>query len=121
MTTDAPVGVSPGHGGYSPVAQAADIPPGALLSVRLPTGVQVVLMNVGGEICALHDNCSHESYALSAGELLSDGTIECVWHGARFDCRTGAACHPPAIDGVASYPVRVEHGTVLVGPRRGRV
>jgi 3-phenylpropionate/trans-cinnamate dioxygenase ferredoxin subunit len=86
--------------------------------VRLPTGDQVVVMNVDGDLCALQDSCSHESYALSAGELLPDGTIECVWHGARFDCRTGVACHPPAVDGVAVYPVRVDQGTIMVGPRR---
>ena len=99
------------------LAPVAELPPGTLRSVRLPTGEQVVLMNVDGEICALADMCSHESYALSAGELLPDGTIECVWHGARFDCRTGAACHPPAIDGVPVYLVRTEDGTVMVGPR----
>jgi 3-phenylpropionate/trans-cinnamate dioxygenase ferredoxin subunit len=103
---------------YSPVALASDVPPGELLSVRMPTGEQVVLMNVDGEICALRDSCSHESYALSAGELLPDGTIECVWHGARFDCRTGAATRAPAVDSVAAFAVRIEQGTILIGPRR---
>ncbi len=105
------------NGTFHPVARAADIRPGALLSVRLPSGDQVVLMNVDGEFCALQDCCSHEAYELSAGELLPDGTIECVWHGARFDCRTGEARHAPAIDDVPAYAVRVEDGVVLVGPR----
>jgi 3-phenylpropionate/trans-cinnamate dioxygenase ferredoxin component len=104
--------------GFTPVASAADVGPGRLLSVRLPAGDQVVVMNVDGEMCALEDSCSHESFALSAGEILPDGTIECVWHGARFDCRTGVACHPPAIDGVPTYAVRVEAGVIMVGPRR---
>ena len=77
-------------------------------------------MNVDGEVYALEDRCSHAEYALSAGEVLPDGTIECVWHGARFDCRTGAACHPPAIDDVATYPVRVDGGVISVGRRRSR-
>jgi len=120
VNPDLRAAVSHGPDGYAPVARAAEVPPGTLLSVRLPAGDQVVVMNVDGDICALQDSCSHESYALSAGELMPDGTIECVWHGARFDCRTGAACHPPAIDGVAVYPVRVEQGTILIGPRRRR-
>lgn len=115
MTTDARAARSSGE--FTPVGAAADITPGTLQSVRLPSGEQVVVMNVDGEICALEDICSHEAYALSAGDLLPDGTIECVWHGARFDCRTGAACHPPAIDGVAPYSVRVVDGTILIGPR----
>jgi 3-phenylpropionate/trans-cinnamate dioxygenase ferredoxin component len=100
------------------VAQTSDLLPGSLLSARLPTGDRVVLMNVDGEIFALEDSCSHEALALSAGELMPDGTIECVWHGARFDCRTGEARSAPAIDGVPSYAVRVDRGTIMVGPRR---
>ncbi len=102
---------------FHPVACAADIRPGSLLSVRTPAGDQVVVMNVDGEFYALRDCCSHESYELSAGELLPDGTIECVWHGARFDCRTGEARQAPAVDDVPAYAVRVENGVVLVGPR----
>lgn len=107
-------------GGFTPVAAAADIKPGTLRSVRLPTGEQVVVMNVDGDIYALEDCCSHEAYELSAGDLLPDGTIECVWHGARFDCRTGAACHPPAVDDVPAYAVRIVDGTILIGPRLSR-
>jgi 3-phenylpropionate/trans-cinnamate dioxygenase ferredoxin component len=104
---------------FHPVACTADIRPGSLLSVRTPAGDQVVVMNVDGEFYALHDCCSHESYELSAGELLPDGTIECVWHGARFDCRTGEARHAPAIGDVPAYAVHVESGVVFIGPKRG--
>ena len=90
------------------------------MSVQAPGGEQVVLMNVNGEFHALHDCCSHESYALSAGDLLPDGTIECVWHGARFDCRTGEARHPPAIDDVPVYTVRIQEGVIMIGPRQAR-
>lgn len=105
---------------YKALADLADVPPGRLLSVCAPDGVQVVLMNVAGEICALRDECPHQQYALSAGELLDDGTIECVWHGARFDCRTGAVCNPPAVDDVQTYAVRVENGRICVGPAGAR-
>jgi len=100
------------------VAAVSDVPPGTLLSVRLPDGDQVVLANDGGTVHALRDRCSHEEYALSAGELLPDGSIECVWHGARFDCRTGEARRGPAFEDVATYAVRIEGGAVLVAPRR---
>jgi 3-phenylpropionate/trans-cinnamate dioxygenase ferredoxin component len=103
---------------YTPLADLADVPPGRLLSVCTPDGVQVVLVNVAGEICALRDECPHQQYALSAGELLADGTIECVWHGARFDCRTGAVRNPPAVDDVQTYAVRVENDRICVGPAR---
>jgi 3-phenylpropionate/trans-cinnamate dioxygenase ferredoxin component len=105
---------------FMPVAKVADIPVGTMRSVSLPGGEQVLLMNVDGDICALPDRCSHEDLELSAGELMPDGTIECVFHGAQFDCRTGAVRSPPAVEDLVPYPVRVEHGTVLVGSRRVR-
>jgi 3-phenylpropionate/trans-cinnamate dioxygenase ferredoxin subunit len=102
---------------FHPVADLADLPPGLPVSRRLPTGIAIVLVNLGVEVCALADCCSHEELELSAGEVLPDGTIECAWHGARFDCRTGAVCAPPAYDPVPVYAVRVEGNTVLVGPQ----
>jgi 3-phenylpropionate/trans-cinnamate dioxygenase ferredoxin subunit len=104
-------------GEFTPVATLADVPPGQLLSIRAPNGEQVVLMNTGGEIGALLDCCSHEEYALSAGEVLGDGTIECVLHGARFDCHTGAVCGPPAVESVTAFAVRLEGDAILLGPR----
>ena len=105
---------------FTAVARLADIAVGTMRTVTLPNGEQVLIMNVDGDICALPDRCSHEDLELSAGELMPDGTIECVFHGAQFDCRTGAVRSPPAVEDLVPYPVRIENGTVLVGPRRAR-
>ena len=96
------------------VASLADLPPGALLAVVLPNGDRVCLLNPHGDIRALEDNCSHQVFPLSAGELLEDGTVECVWHGARFDCRSGAVRQGPATDDLPAYEVRVEGDEILV-------
>jgi 3-phenylpropionate/trans-cinnamate dioxygenase ferredoxin component len=98
------------------VAAASDVPEGALLGVTLPDGTPVCLYNQGGEIGALGGHCTHAEFAMADGALHGDGTIECAWHGARFDCRTGAVRRAPAIDPLPVYAVRVEHGRVLVGP-----
>lgn len=103
--------------GFTPVANVSELPPGRLLSICAPTGEQIVLTNVDGVIGALLDQCSHQEYALSAGEILGDGTIECVWHGARFDPCTGAVLGPPAVESVPAYAVRVEGDVILLGPR----
>jgi 3-phenylpropionate/trans-cinnamate dioxygenase ferredoxin subunit len=102
---------------FTPVATLADVPPGQLLSICAPNGEQVVLVNVDGEIGALLDRCSHQEYALSAGEILDDGTIECVWHGARFDFQTGAVRGLPAVEPVPAFAVRVDGDAILLGPR----
>jgi 3-phenylpropionate/trans-cinnamate dioxygenase ferredoxin subunit len=54
---------------------------------------------------------------MSEGTLLSNGRIECAWHGAQFDCRTGAPKHYPAEEPLPVYDVKVEDGAIWV---RGR-
>jgi 3-phenylpropionate/trans-cinnamate dioxygenase ferredoxin subunit len=101
---------------FTDVAAVADLPDGELLGVTLPDGVPVCLYNRGGEIGALGGLCTHAEFAISDGILRDDGTIECVWHGARFDCRTGTVRRHPATEPLPVYAVRIEHGRVLVGP-----
>ena len=100
------------------VAAASDVAAGELLGVTLPDGTAVCLYNRDGEIGAVGNVCTHAEFAMSDGVLRPDGTIECVWHGARFDCRTGAVRRHPATDPLPVYEVRVERGRVLVGRER---
>lgn len=61
----------------------------------LIAGEPVVLFRgKGGAIGALIDRCPHRGAALSLGHVTSDGTLECPFHGWRFDV-TGANCHIP--------------------------
>jgi 3-phenylpropionate/trans-cinnamate dioxygenase ferredoxin subunit len=74
---------------------------------------QIVLVRAGGEIFALEDRCSHEDYPLSDGEM-ANGQIECVYHGARFDVRTGKPTRLPAVRPVRTFPVEIRDGGVFV-------
>jgi nitrite reductase/ring-hydroxylating ferredoxin subunit len=103
--------------GFAAVARMADIPDGELFAVDAPDGEPVCLVNMGGVVYGLHDRCPHEAFPISAGAIMDDGTIECPLHGARFDVRTGHVCVGPAVDDIARYDVRVEHDTILVGPK----
>jgi 3-phenylpropionate/trans-cinnamate dioxygenase ferredoxin subunit len=96
-----------------------DIPDNGTLSVTLPSGERVCLIRRGNQVTALRDECPHQGMPLSAGEVLPDGTIECLWHGARFDCSTGALRRGPAEEDVQAYSVRVEGDQVLVEERNG--
>ncbi len=100
---------------FADVASVADVPAGELLGVTLPDGVPVCLYNRDGEIGAVGGVCTHAEFAMSAGVLHADGTIECVWHGAQFDCRTGAVRREPAIQPLPVFHVRVQDGRVFVG------
>ena len=105
--------------GFAPVARAADVPDGAPLGVTAPSGARLCLVRVGGAVRALADGCTHQEFPLSAGDVRPDGSIECPWHGARFDCRTGAVLAGPACDAVRVYETRVEDGMVCVNEGSG--
>jgi len=57
--------------------------------------------------------CSHEHVHL-AGGLVMDYEIECPKHNGVFDYRTGEAKRAPACEKLATYPVKVEGGRLLV-------
>jgi len=94
------------------VAAEGDCPAGELKGV-MADGTAVVLANVEGTVCALKDQCSHEEYPLSDGEL--DGSdVVCLYHGARFDACSGARKSLPAIRPVQTYPVEIRDGEIYV-------
>ena len=72
-----------------------------------------MLANVEGDIYALLDRCSHQDFPLSDGELDGD-RLECIYHGAQFDVRTGRAMQLPAIRPVKTFPVEVRDDAVFV-------
>lgn len=101
-------------GRFVDVASVDELPDGALLGVTLPNGAPVCVFNDRGAVGALGNVCTHAAFLMSDGVLHADGTIECIWHGARFDCRSGAVRRHPASEPLPVYPVRVEEGRVLV-------
>jgi nitrite reductase/ring-hydroxylating ferredoxin subunit len=102
---------------YTVVAQSADLDEGALLGVVVD-GTRVCLVRHLGRVFGLDDECPHQGYPLSSGELLDGGRVECPWHGAQFDCASGDVQQGPATDAVATWAVREVDGSIQVGPRR---
>jgi 3-phenylpropionate/trans-cinnamate dioxygenase ferredoxin component len=85
---------------------------GTALRVELPSA-DVAVVRVGDEVFALEDVCSHAEYPLTDGDV-DDSTIECAFHGSRFDLRTGKSLSPPATQPVRTYPVTVIDGDVYI-------
>jgi 3-phenylpropionate/trans-cinnamate dioxygenase ferredoxin subunit len=105
--------------GFVDVASLDEVPQMGVLGVEGPGGKAICLVRYEGRVAAFADECPHQAFPLSAGEVHADGTLECVWHGARFDCLTGAVLRDPATDPLTPYAVRVEGDRVLVGQREG--
>ncbi len=78
-------------------------------------GRRVALVRIGDEFHAIDDECSHEDYSLSEGEVWPEECeIECPKHGSTFDLVTGEPCSLPATQPIAVYKVEVADGTVSV-------
>ncbi len=63
---------------------------------------------------AMDDTCTHKGASLSEGQIIDGGVIECPWHGARFDIKTGEVKSLPAVHGLKTYKVVVEGDDVSV-------
>lgn len=73
-------------------------------------GRQALVYRHGGEVRAALRVCMHLGGPL---ELHGDQLV-CPWHGARFDCATGACTHGPARTDARAMllPIRIEAGAL---------
>ena len=77
--------------------------------------ISVCVYNLGGELYAIEDRCSHDDGPLCEGEFdPATGVVVCPRHGANFDIRSGDALTLPATEPVSTYRVRVVDGMIRV-------
>ena len=57
--------------------------------------------------------CTHEEQHLEDGMVIGT-VIECPLHQGRFDIATGKALSAPVCVDLATYPVKVEDGSVFI-------
>ena len=102
---------------FEMLASVSQIPREGVLAVVKSDGQRVCLIRSGERITAVADNCSHQDFEMSLGDVLPDGSIQCAWHGARFDCSTGVVRQGPATEPLPVFEVRIDGNEVMVGPR----
>jgi 3-phenylpropionate/trans-cinnamate dioxygenase ferredoxin subunit len=110
-----------GNSEFEPVASLVELAEGTVLQRVRASGDAVCLVRQNGEISALSDICTHQHFSMSLGDLLDDGTLQCAWHGTRYDCRTGEVKQDPATSPLPVFQVRLEGEQILVGPRCKRI
>lgn len=96
------------------VATADQLPVGSTLAIEMPDGLKICLANSDGEIYAIADRCTHADFPMSNGSVHGGATIECAWHGARYNMATGKPIRLPAIKPIKTYPVKVEGNDIFV-------
>jgi NAD(P)H-dependent nitrite reductase small subunit len=94
------------------VGRVEDVPEGRGATIELQDGKELALYNVAGRFYAVENFCPHKGAPLAEGRL-TDHSVECDWHGWRFDIRSGA-CLNRASEPVETYEVVVEDGWIKI-------
>ncbi len=108
------------------VCSENDIPVNGLLPVKVD-GDGVIVYHLEDGYYATQSNCTHVFAPLKKGKIVDNCNIECPFHKARFDIKTGEvvewANFPPGIQllnvvrkekALKVYPVSVEDGSVYI-------
>lgn len=93
-----------------------EIGAGTLARILLDQHV-VFYRDPAGKVVALADRCPHRFAPLSRGKV-SDGVIECPYHGLRFNAAGGCVHNPhgpiPIAAKVTAYPLLERYGMVWI-------
>jgi NAD(P)H-dependent nitrite reductase small subunit len=76
-------------------------------------GKSIALFKLGEEFYAIDDTCTHAGGPLSEGNIEGD-EIECPWHGAHFNIRSGKVTLDPADEDVNTYDVRLSGDVIEI-------
>ena len=96
------------------VCAVSDVKPGAAKRVETE-GYRFCVVRLGDDWYVIGDECSHEDYSLSEGDVWEDDReIECPKHGSTFSLETGDPQTLPATQPVPTYEVRVDGDDVVV-------
>ncbi|MBI4533406.1 MAG: non-heme iron oxygenase ferredoxin subunit [Candidatus Melainabacteria bacterium] len=97
---------------YLKAAKVSDIHPGESRLIEL-SGHKIALFNVEGQFYAIGNTCTHKGGPLSEGSV-AQGLVQCPWHGAKFDLKTGANLAGPAQEPVPSYKVEIRGEDIYI-------
>jgi 3-phenylpropionate/trans-cinnamate dioxygenase ferredoxin subunit len=76
-------------------------------------GMEILLVNLGGEFYAIGNRCTHMSCLLSDGKIEGEN-VRCWCHGSVFNVKTGGVFEGSARKPEPVFQVRVEGGQVFV-------
>ena len=93
-------------------AAEADLHEGKPLRVKIDD-TPVVLVKSGPEVFALAETCSHLGGPLADGKVEGE-TIQCPWHGSRFNLKDGRVLNGPAVHRQSCFEVRISEGQIEV-------
>ncbi len=99
-------------GKFVRVAATSEIPPGEGRCFETE-GREIAVFNLGGSFYCIDNTCTHAGGPLGEGTVQGE-QVECPWHGANFNVKTGQVLSAPAAEGVACHKVRVNGSDIEV-------
>lgn len=111
--------LDPYPSGWYAACFSAELPPGAVRSLRFMGKELVLFRTRGGLACALDAYCPHLGAHLGRGGTVEGEELRCPFHGFRFDgagscVATGYGSKPPPAAHLRSWPVRETNAIVLL-------
>jgi len=109
---------------WYPACASGDLGRSKPLAITLMDAPVVLFRDGAGRPQALVDRCPHRNVPLSLGRVAADGTLECGYHGWRFDgcgaCTAvpGLLAEPAANREVDAFAVTEADGFVWIWPDR---
>ncbi len=98
---------------FHKAAKIADLAEDPLMKVQVQD-IDIVIARANDNYFAFAHRCTHRGGPLAKGELAGH-TITCPWHGGVFDICSGELLHPPPVEHVRSYPVRISGEDIEIG------
>lgn len=108
------------------VAEVSAIAKGSMKAFEVG-GEKVLLVHLDDGIHAIQSKCTHLGMPLEKGRLVDGCRVQCKFHRAQFDIRTGKVCEwanfPPGIQmlnflrgerDLKTYPVQLEADKIYV-------
>ena len=99
---------------FLPARPLADLKPGEVVAVQVG-GHFLALYLVDGQPFCTEGMCSHEGLPIGDGGWLEGDEVQCPWHGARFNVKTGAVAAAPAEYPLRTFPVEVRDEHLYIG------
>lgn len=97
---------------WTPVTAPGNVPLREGRSVTI-SGRAIAIFNLGDRFVAVENRCPHRGGPLADG-IVSGKAVVCPLHGWKICLDTGNVKAPNAASCVASYPVKLQDGVVMV-------
>jgi nitrite reductase/ring-hydroxylating ferredoxin subunit len=76
-------------------------------------GVEVLAVNLGGEVFCLDGRCTHAGAPLAEG-ILDGEILTCPWHYSQFNIKNGQILRGPAYKTLKTYKVEIKENILYV-------